>query len=438
MKSLNAARALFFLGLSVASPVIAADDQDLKKAGALNAAAAEKTKQGDLDGAELNLLAALEYSDHNPKVQKNLGVVHYEKGMRAIGLMNYYEAERYLKSALAIEPGNERYASALSNAFFAEANLKVKSGQNDAGLLLYEQAVQTDKTNIRALTQASYCAWTIQKFDLARKYLSQAKAINPKDKNVELLEKKIAESTPEAVMGNENSEHFILSAEHEFIAKLGGHNILTDLEEAYNEVSYQLNFFPKNRISVVFYRAGEFHEQLQLPHRVNGYFDGKVRISYTADIASVELMKPMIRHELTHAFVNAMERKPIPHWINEGLAQWIEGKKMDTKTRGVLVMNQVLRRVPDIERLDQAFLGQRNPFNNSEMTLVYIKSLSLVEYLIKEKGMASITQFIQDGGSGVSTNDLFKKYFNATAEEIQQGWLRWLGSQKTIFGNNQK
>src|SRR5438067_1610000 len=90
--------------------VFAASQEEFKKAGKFNESATVKMSQGDLDGAESDLLSALEYSVENPKLKKNLGVVYYEKGARAIKSGNFYDAEKYLKSALQIEPENERYS----------------------------------------------------------------------------------------------------------------------------------------------------------------------------------------------------------------------------------------------------------------------------------------------------------------------------------------
>ena len=407
--------------------------EDLKKAAALNQSAGEKMKSGDLDGAELDLLQALEYAGQKAQVKRNLGVVYYEKGVRFTKADDFFEAQKYLKDAMDIEPDSERYAKAFAAALSLEADSRVKRGQHEDALALYGRAAGYDKNNIHAWTQAAHYAWMTQKNDQAVEYLDHAKTIDPKDKNVLFLEEKLKKSAKEAAYESQTSEHFILSAAPGDAAKKTGDLVLNELEEVYGEVSYQLNFFPQNKISVVFYPLKEFHEHWKLPYRVNGYFDGKLRIPYGGDKTPFEAVRPMIKHELTHAFVNVMSPKPVPRWINEGLAQWVEGKKIDVKSHDALVSFQLSSRVPDIAHLDKIFLAQQNPYNNQEMTLAYMKSFSLVEYLIEQNGIWSVVEFIKQYNASAGSEELFQKYFKAASREVEEQWLRWFERKKSHY-----
>ena len=409
----------------------AATAENLQKAQKLNDTAIVKMKEGNLNGAELDLLSALEYSGQNPKLKKNLGVVYYEKGVRATKSGNFFEAEKYLKSALETDADDERYQHAYGTALFVEAERRAKAGRIEEALDLYGKAAGTNEKNIHLWTQAAYFSWKAQRMELAAKYVDRARALDPDDKDVRMLGEKLQKSSAEPETGFEQSEHFILSGDEKSMT--GGYPVLVDLEQAYNEVSYQLNFFPKNKITVVFYPVNEFHEHWKLPSRVNGFYDGKLRIPYTGDQAHFESMKPMIKHELTHAFVNAMTRQSIPQWLNEGLAQWVEGKQLEPKSKDALVIYQITGRVPDITHLDEALKSQKNPYNNTEMTLAYMKSLSLTQYLIESYGLWSVVQFIQGRDSGTPKEILFKKYWQADAKEIEEGWTHWLEKQKSNF-----
>ncbi len=424
---------VLFLAVALASSSVwAASRTDLKKAETLNNLAIAKVRAGDLDGAEVDLLAALEYSGQNPKLKKNLGGVYFEKGVRATRAGNFYDAQRNLSKALETDPEEVRYREAYAKALSIEADSRAKTGQNEDALGLYKKAAEKDPGNITAWIQAADYAWKTQKLDLARDYLDRAKALDAKNKNVLILEEKMAKSDVETGFDSQTSLQFILSTHPEGAGIKSDGSILADLEKAYDEVSYQLNFFPQNKISVVFYPAGEFHDHWKLPARVNGYYDGKLRIPYAAD-ATFDQMKPMIKHELTHAFVSAMAHKPIPQWMNEGLAQWVEGREMDRKSKDALMMMQVTKRVPDIAHLDAAFLGQHNPLNSTGITLAYMKAFSLTQYLIQEHGVWSLTQFAQNTDSSLSSDELFKKYFQSTPEEIEKNWAEWLARQKSNY-----
>ncbi len=427
---------LSFLLFCPCAPCRAAAPEDMKKAAALNRSASEKMRAGDLDGAEVDMLGALEYSGQNPKLKKNLGTVYFEKGARATRAGNFYDAEKYLNLALEITPDDPRYLRASAAAISLEADSRAKNGESDEALRLYQKAAAEDPQNASAWMQASHYAWTTQKLDQAREYLAKAKGIDPKNPGIADLENKmsIAGSEESAGRQTETSQHFILSAEAGGAAGKGAAEILEELEQVYSEVGYKLNYSAQNKITVVFYPMGEFHEHWRLPYRVNGYYDGKLRIPYGGKTVSMDTLKPMIRHELTHAFISAMAgHRPIPQWMNEGIAQWVEGREIDVKSKDAMVMYQLTGRVPDIAHLDGIFLSQRNPYNNTEMTLAYMKSLSLVQYLIQERGVWSLVQYIQDGDSALSPEERFKKYFLASSAEIEERWKRWIERQKSNY-----
>lgn len=428
--------ALFSLvaGMLLPCDSTAASPKDLKKAVALNDSAARKVEALDFDGAEADLLAALEYSGQDPKLRKNLNAVYYKKGMRFFKTNNFYDAQKYLKLALESEPDKTAYRKAFAEALCLEAAQRGKDGQTDISLDLYQKAARYDKENVRILTQVSYQAWMAQRPELAREYLDRAKALDPKDKNVILMEKKISRMAGGSSLERQESEHFILSSPA--VGGLAGESsasVLGELEKVYNDVSYRLGFSPKNKMAVVLYSAKDFYDSSKMPYRVHGYYDGKLNIPFFGDKASFETVKPMIAHELTHAFLNSLPRKNLPQWMNEGLAQWIQGKALDIKSKDALVTYQITRRLPDIERLDSALAAQHNPYNNTEMTLAYMKAFSLTEYLIEECGVLSLVRFAQEDRSPSTEDQVFKKYFRLSAGEIQENWLRWLERKKSNY-----
>ena len=146
--------------------------------------------------------------------------------------------------ALEIEPDNERYKKACAAALFSSANSSAKQGRSEEALSFYEQAASYDPKNVTAWVQAAHYAWVNQRLDLAKKYFENAKALSPADKNVQILEERLSKSVPEQNLETQSSEHFVLSAGADYMKNVGSHNVLYDLEEAYNGVSYKLNIYP--------------------------------------------------------------------------------------------------------------------------------------------------------------------------------------------------
>lgn len=419
--------ALFILVMPYSPPAWSASDENLKKALALNDSAIQKSREGNLDGAEIDLLQAVEYSDVAPKVKKNLGVVYFEKASRAVNQKkDFREAQRYYRQALEIDPSNDRYRRGMATALYLEANACAAAGQIPQALGLYEKTLTYDPTNFHALMQSAYFSWKTQKFDLSKGYLARAKAINPGSSDVRTLEDKIRMEERSGNLDTGTSEHFVLAASDEYLNSMGSHNVLYELEQAFNEISYKLSYYPKGKITVVLYPVKDFHEHWALPSRVNGYFDGKLRIPYASKKTTVQMMKPIMLHELTHSFVNSMNQTEIPKWLNEGLAQWVEGKSMDPKSIKALMTYEVTKKTHDLGHLDSVLSAQKNPFNGNEMTLAYMKSFSIVQYLIEQNGIWAVMGFIKEYRSPDDTNRLFEKNFKADPNEVEESWRKWL------------
>ncbi|MEI8344555.1 MAG: tetratricopeptide repeat protein, partial [Candidatus Omnitrophota bacterium] len=192
-------------------------DENTAKAVRLNDAATAKLSAGNLDGAEIDLLQALEYSGNNASVRKNLGVVYFEKGTRALKVKkDYFEAQRYFRDALRIEPTSAVYKRGLASALFLEAGQRSRQGQSELALTLYEKAAAADPQNSAVWAAASQQAWQMQKLDKAADYLQKAKTLKPSDKNVQVLEQRLRTPAAEKNYETRQSEHFVLSADEGF------------------------------------------------------------------------------------------------------------------------------------------------------------------------------------------------------------------------------
>ncbi|MCG3175086.1 MAG: hypothetical protein MOGMAGMI_00008 [Candidatus Omnitrophica bacterium] len=410
-----------------AGPAWAADREYLEKASALNDSAVAKMRQGNFDGAEYDLLQAIEYAGGDvQKLRKNLGVVYYEKGVRALQQRkDFFEASRYLKQALDIDPQNTRYAKAYASTLFLEAKARAAQGLHDRALELYEAGTARDPSNLHVWVQAADYAWSIQRLDKAAAFLERARKIAPDDRNVKVLEERVRSARREESHSTETSEHFILSADAAQIAREGAHRVLYELEQTYAEVGYKLSVYPKRKITVVFYPLKDFHDHWRLPNRIDGYYDGKLRIPYSSKGLPEAVMKPIVRHELTHAFIAAASPHPVPRWLNEGIAQWVEGRQLDMKAKDALVIHQITRRLAPVAHLDKALGHQNNPFNNTEMTLAYMKALTLVEYLIEQGGIWKVMQLVQGSEPG-DFEKVLKKNYGLDYNRLEADWQVWI------------
>ncbi len=403
----------------------------LQRGSALNDEAGVRMKAGDLDAAEELLLQALAYSQENEKVRNNLGVVFYEKGVRLANAGNFHDAQSYLGKALEIKPADPRYRRAYASALFTEANKRAAAGLDATALELFEKTAALDPTSIHAWIRAADYAWKTQRLDKAILFTQKARELDPNNENVKILETRMSSSKVEEHYETHSSEHFILAASPSFIAGQGTPNLMRDLEEAYNNVSYQLSFSPKSKIPVVMYPINDFRNHWRTPARVKAFYDGKLRVPYPSSAVPETVMQPIVLHELTHAFINELTTQRVPYWLNEGLAQWIEGKQMSQRAKDALMIQEVTRRMPDLDHMDSVFQAQKNPYNDTEMTLVHMKSFSIVQYLIEQYGIWTLVGWIRDYDATKPLKFYTQKYFQVDPKTLEESWRVWLERQKS-------
>ncbi len=101
--------------------------------------------------------------------------------------------------------------------------------------------------------------------------------------------------------------------------------VLKILTEAYADHQKRLGFAPDSPITVVLQTDNSFFDTTRAPEWAEGWNDGTIRIP----AAGLELPNPrlqqVLRHELAHSFVASRTGNNCPIWLQEGIAQWLEG-----------------------------------------------------------------------------------------------------------------
>lgn len=160
--------------------------------------------------------------------------------------------------------------------------------------------------------------------------------------------------------------------------------VLSVLEVAYDSLCRLFEFYPENKMHVVLYQSSEYQGVGPRPQWVGAIFDGKLRIPLGM-MQYRELYRPVIFHELTHAFVRAMTRAKVPLWLNEGIAQLVDGTRNEKE--------RPAGPVPSMETLVAPFVGESR---TSEALKLYWYSLEMVKKLFHaESGPASREQFLK-------------------------------------------
>jgi tetratricopeptide (TPR) repeat protein len=212
-----------------------------------------------------------------------------------------------------------------------------------------------------------------------------------------------------AGMARVESSHFAVRFEGKADDALGKALVQT-LEEKHALLSRTLGFGPGTSIPVILYPTQAFQSISGAPEWAGGYFshsDGRIRIgtrNMSAGFVPLDLER-MITHELTHAFLAWRTRGLTPDELNEGLAQYLSGK-----------------------RLGYRLAKSRTEVRDGRMKVddFYDSALSFVEYLIDRYRQGAINDALEAMGTTGNVDQAFRRAYGQTYAETREEWLKQL------------
>lgn len=184
-----------------------------------------------------------------------------------------------------------------------------------------------------------------------------------------------------------------------------GREILRALERHYSTLATTLDHQPSEPIAVILFSREGYYNASGAPRWSGGVFDhidGRIRIpirglttSLTPDIDEV------LVHELTHAFVHDRSRGQAPRELHEGLAQWMEGKRLESEFRAA-----------ELAALADGRAGGVGGF--------YALALAFVEHLQSLRGQGGINDLLRAMGEQGDADAAFRQVYGQDFRLTQQ------------------
>src|SRR4029077_15292312 len=103
--------------------------------------------------------------------------------------------------------------------------------------------------------------------------------------------------------------------------------ILRALEIHFAAIESELNFTPPDSIGVILYTQQAFADITRAPGWVGALNDGRIRVPVQGLTSLTPELSRVLKHELTHSFIQQKTHSRAPVWIQEGIAQWMEGQR---------------------------------------------------------------------------------------------------------------
>jgi hypothetical protein len=191
--------------------------------------------------------------------------------------------------------------------------------------------------------------------------------------------------------------------------------VLGQLDAAREHVARTLGRALPGRAIVVLYRADEFQRVTGVHGWANGAFDGKIRLLIATALPPPGELERLIVHEYAHAVIHERSYGRAPRWLQEGLAQVLDGSTADP-----------MLRVPAQPTLAgiEALIADADP---ARARTGYDLALWVVTDLADRGGMVAMGALLDRLREGEPLGEAMGRVWGLRASELEHHWRRVLG-----------
>jgi hypothetical protein len=244
-------------------------------------------------------------------------------------------------------------------------------------------------------------------------HLKRALALRPNDERLAArvadIEKKAA---VEGSFRDNRREHFVARFEGDAHEQLSW-TALDHLEKAYFLVGGKLGLHPREQITVVIYTGNQYKQVSNVPDWADGSFDGKIRIREGSLQLAQGQLEGLLRHEYTHAALATLP-KPIPTWLNEGLAQHFEGEDM-SRLRRFLARAKGESALLPFTTMQGSFVAIKEP---AQAQVAYATAALMVRALVDKRGEYALQTLMSRLVAGESFDGAFEATYAITPHKL--------------------
>lgn len=358
-------------------------------------------KNGKVDTAELVTIEAEGNTENSAVAYFFAARNERERGSLEKALL-------YMDRAAGLLPGNDKLMS-------HQASLLLQMGRLTEASTKAQAAVRIAPNMGIHHALLGFAYYQQSKTKEAITELKRAQELEPDPQVAEFLATAERELKAESEFGQEASLHFNLRYEGKQANATLRRGILDSLEQSFNDLSRDLQFQPKESIVVILYTDQQFFDVTRAPSWSGALNDGKLRIPVSGLSSVNSELQSVLRHELTHSFINLGTRGRAPTWLHEGVAQIMEGQS-SSEVAGALAPLYSKGANLQLNMLE----GQFVHFSAAQAQLAYAESLMAVDYIRETYGMADIARIIKRLSEGSGTEAALRSTIHSGYGQLEQ------------------
>lgn len=275
-----------------------------------------------------------------------------------------------------------------------------------------------DSADVAKLTGWAY--YGANRIDQAIAEWQRAERLRPDPEVEQALEKAQRDKSEEESYREGETIHFDLKYYGGAAPDLA-REILRVLEDDFRDLESQLDYTPPEKIAVILYTEQAFADITRAPGWVGALNDGRLRIPVQGLTSVTPELAHVLKHELTHSFVGQKSHNRAPTWLQEGIAQWMEGRR-SAADAGALINAAAQGMAPQLGAMGGSWMG----LSGNAAAFAYAWSLAVVESIIDSGGVSDISRLLDHIATESSVDDALRETLHLSYDDLNQQTVAYL------------
>jgi hypothetical protein len=300
------------------------------------------------------------------------------------------------------------------------AYLHLRRSEYKASMEYLERArrVTPDDPEIAKLEGWAY--YGMVKLDQAVAEWKRALAIAPDPEMQAALAKAERDNREEQNYRENESIHFTLHYDGTAEPALAK-EILRALEMHFGAIESELGYTPPDSIGVVLYTQQAFADITRAPSWVGALNDGRIRVPVQGLTSLTPDLSRILKHELTHSFVQQKTHSRAPIWLHEGIAQWIEGQRSRANA-AVLIQVYNEKQAMPLGEMENSWMQ----LPSAVASYAYAWALANVEYIVQTDGIDDIQKILSLIAEGSTSEAAIQEVLHLNYDELEKETVNYL------------
>jgi tetratricopeptide (TPR) repeat protein len=378
-----------------------------------DSAASSILRDGSIDNSALSKLESEASANPTPTAVARVVVAESAAAHFEISVGDFERAASHYEIGLRFDSNN-------MGLLLEDAYLHLKRSEYTAALALLDRARPVDPDSAEVAKLSGWAYYGLNRVSDAVTQWKRAMELKPDEETQHALDKAQRDAEEEAKYREGETSHFRLKYNGQAAPELA-QEVLKTLESEFDEISATLNYVPPEPIGVILYTNQAFMDITRAPSWTGALNDGRIRVpveglgSMTSELARV------LKHELTHSFVSQKTDGRCPVWLQEGIAQFMEGKRSRVNAKALIAAYD--------NRMEFSPLSYETSWMNlprDAASNAYAWSLAVLERIVTVDGMGDVERILERIGAGSSTEDAMRAVLHEDYSDLMLSTMQFL------------